>query len=713
MALDIGHKAFEREVRRARVEGRPTADGGHRRRGSVGTRHRHPAGAVRCPDFTVLEQSDGVGGTWRDNTYPGAACDVPSHLYSFSFAPKTDWSRRFAEQPEILDYAEDLVERFRLGPHLQLGTTVTVGPLRRGRRPVASTTPVDGTGEHGIVADTVVFACGQLNRPHVPDVEGLDRFAGPSWHSARWDHSVDLAGRRVAVVGTGASAIQFVPPVAAAASSTTVFQRSPNYVGPKKDRAYPVAARQALRRIGPLRTGYRWWIYWTLELRWVAFRRDGWAGRKLQRPVPQGDPRRRRQRPAPRARGGARLPRRLQTDPDLQRLVPRPAPARRHGGRLARRPRRARRRGHGRRHASPRRRPDLRHRVRHHGLPLPHPRHRDRVAGRWPTPGPTGPTPTSARRSPASPTATSSTDPTPTSATTPSCSWWSGSSTSSCRRSPSRPGPTTGPAGAAVSVREQAYHRDDRRTQRLMASHRVGGQLHQLVQVRLRPGHQQLAVVDGPLLVGHPPAAATATSRSPPAGGAPAVGLSPGPRPRGLLPAATNRRGSPSNLVTHDLLRSRGPRGSFRSRTRTGLGSAGSPTFDESGLRALGDEVAQAVGSRRRQAGRRHRRRLVGPRRRRRAGRAGRGRDGGLRLVPQRRDPPDRRQGPDRRPDQRGRRRHREHPARRLDRPLRPHRPERRLRAVHPGGERRQQRRGDDPPPRPVQATAVHPVDPP
>ena len=287
MALDIGLKAFEREVHRARVEGRPPPTVAIVGGGLSGLATAIQLVRAGVRSFTVVEQSDGVGGTWRDNTYPGAACDVPSHLYSFSFAPKTDWSRRFAGQPEILDYAEDLVDRFHLGPHLQLGTTVTSAHFDESDDRWHLRLR-DATGERGIVADTVVFACGQLNRPHLPDVEGLDRFAGPSWHSARWDHSVDLAGRRVAVVGTGASAIQFVPPVAAAASSTTVFQRSPNYVAPKKDRAYPVAVRQALRRIGPLRTGYRWWIYWGLEARWVTFRRDGWAGRKLQQLFRQG-----------------------------------------------------------------------------------------------------------------------------------------------------------------------------------------------------------------------------------------------------------------------------------------------------------------------------------------------------------------------------------------------------------------------------------------
>ena len=281
MALDIGRTAFEREVRRAHVEGRPVPSVAIVGGGLSGLAAAAQLVRSGVRGFTVIEQSDGVGGTWRDNVYPGAACDVPSQLYSFSFAPKTDWSRRFAEQPEILTYAEDLVEKFHLGPHLRLATTVTGAQFDGGTGTwrLALRGP-DGHAE--LEADTVVFACGQLNRPHVPDLEGLDTFAGPSWHSARWDHSVDLAGRDVAVIGSGASAIQFVPPVAGSAATTTIFQRSPNYVGPKKDRPYRAATHRLLRRSGLLRTAYRWWIYLSLEVRWVSFRRDGWAGRKLQ-----------------------------------------------------------------------------------------------------------------------------------------------------------------------------------------------------------------------------------------------------------------------------------------------------------------------------------------------------------------------------------------------------------------------------------------------
>ncbi|MDA8366641.1 MAG: NAD(P)/FAD-dependent oxidoreductase [Actinomycetota bacterium] len=231
---------------------------------------------------TVFERSGGVGGTWRDNTYPGAGCDVPSHLYSFSFARKSDWSRRYADQPEILGYAESLVDRFDLGASLRLSTTVTSAHYddECARWRVDFEGP-DGPGE--LEADVLVLACGQLNRPAIPDLDGLEGFTGPAWHSARWDHTVDLAGTRVGVIGSGASAIQFVPRVAAEAGHVTIFQRTPNYVAPKRDRAYQGVERRLLEGVRPYELLYRWCIYWGLELRWPVFRRPGLAGRLLGR----------------------------------------------------------------------------------------------------------------------------------------------------------------------------------------------------------------------------------------------------------------------------------------------------------------------------------------------------------------------------------------------------------------------------------------------
>ena len=280
MALDIGRRRLEWEVRAARAEGRPTPRVAIVGGGLSGLAMGMQLVRSGIDDFVILEQSEGVGGTWRDNTYPGSGCDVPSHLYSFSFSPKSDWTRRFAEQPEILSYAEECVERFGLWPHLRLGTTVKSASLDEGPRRWRLALS-GASGDEVIEADTVVFACGQLNRPQVPDVPGLDSFAGPRWHSARWDHGCDLAGRQVGVVGSGASAIQFVPPVSEQAGRVTIYQRSPNYVGPKKDRAYSGPERLAFITMAPVERLYRWWIYLGLEFRWLFFRKDSWPGRKL------------------------------------------------------------------------------------------------------------------------------------------------------------------------------------------------------------------------------------------------------------------------------------------------------------------------------------------------------------------------------------------------------------------------------------------------
>jgi cation diffusion facilitator CzcD-associated flavoprotein CzcO len=184
-------------------------------------------------DFVVLDRADDLGGTWRDNTYPGLSCDVPSHLYSFSFRPWR-WSRRFPPREEILAYLRALVAGYGLGPHLRFGRGVAAAEFDE--RAAAWNLTLDDGGT--LQATSVVCSVGQLGRPSIPDIEGRDTFAGPSWHSARWNHDVDLAGRRVAVIGTGASAIQFVPEIAKVAAHVDVYQRTPPYVLPKADRPY-------------------------------------------------------------------------------------------------------------------------------------------------------------------------------------------------------------------------------------------------------------------------------------------------------------------------------------------------------------------------------------------------------------------------------------------------------------------------------------------
>ena len=185
-------------------------------------------------DFLLLEKAGEPGGTWRDNSYPGAACDVPSHLYSFSFEPKTDWTRRYAPQAEIFAYVQQCISQYRLQPHIRCNSEVAEAWFDE---PAAlwRVTTTDGAI---FSARALVSACGQLNRPLYPQLPGLEHFAGASFHSARWRHDVDLSGKRVAVIGTGASAIQFVPAIVPKVQQLTLFQRTPAYVLAKPDRAY-------------------------------------------------------------------------------------------------------------------------------------------------------------------------------------------------------------------------------------------------------------------------------------------------------------------------------------------------------------------------------------------------------------------------------------------------------------------------------------------
>ena len=199
-------------------------------------------------DVTILDRADGVGGVWRDNTYPGAACDVPSHLYSFSFAPGHEWSRRFAPQPDILRYLQRVAREHDLAP--RLNTEVTEARWDDSR----AVWHLDLADGGSVETEVFVPACGQLSRPATPRITGLDRFAGPMFHSARWDHDVDLTGKRVAVIGTGASAIQFVPAIVDRVSALTVFQRSAPYLIPKPDRRYSAAHHAFFRAVPAWRT---------------------------------------------------------------------------------------------------------------------------------------------------------------------------------------------------------------------------------------------------------------------------------------------------------------------------------------------------------------------------------------------------------------------------------------------------------------------------
>jgi cation diffusion facilitator CzcD-associated flavoprotein CzcO len=217
-------------------------------------------------DFVVLERAGSVGGTWRDNSYPGCACDVPSHLYSFSFAPNPEWPRTFSGQPHIRAYLEHVTDLFGLRPHLRLNTEVEL--MRwdgEGMRWEITTSR--GT----LTADLVVSATGPLSDPKTPDIPGLADFPGKVFHSARWDHDYDLRGKRVAMVGTGASAIQIVPEIQPRVSRLTLFQRTPPWVMPRADRAIGSLER-GLHRALPVTAKARRGLLWGIrELQVQAF----------------------------------------------------------------------------------------------------------------------------------------------------------------------------------------------------------------------------------------------------------------------------------------------------------------------------------------------------------------------------------------------------------------------------------------------------------
>jgi len=195
-------------------------------------------------DFLILERAGRVGGTWRDNVYPGVACDIPSHLYSYSFRPNPRWSRLFAPGGEILDYIEAVVREEGLSPHLRLGEELTAA-----RWDEDASVWLLTTSRGSYRCRVLVLAAGRLAEPRLPQVPGLARFTGTAFHSARWRPGA-IAGKRVGVVGTGASAVQLLPHVVREASETTVFQRTPAWVLPRADRPYTAAEQAGFARDG-------------------------------------------------------------------------------------------------------------------------------------------------------------------------------------------------------------------------------------------------------------------------------------------------------------------------------------------------------------------------------------------------------------------------------------------------------------------------------
>jgi cation diffusion facilitator CzcD-associated flavoprotein CzcO len=227
--------------------------------------------------FAILERADEIGGTWRDNHYPGCACDVQSHLYSYSFEPNTRWSRTFAGQAEILDYLRRCADKYGLRRYIHFGQNVTRARFDEPR----GLWTVETASGRAYRARVIVSGMGALSNPAHPDIEGMSRFEGERFHSAHWNQSYDLAGKRVAVIGSGASAIQFVPQIAPLVARLDLYQRTPPWILPKPDRAIGNAERALYRALPPLQRLMRLGVYCQLETRVLAFTLDP----SLMRPV--------------------------------------------------------------------------------------------------------------------------------------------------------------------------------------------------------------------------------------------------------------------------------------------------------------------------------------------------------------------------------------------------------------------------------------------
>ncbi|HEX5776044.1 MAG TPA: NAD(P)/FAD-dependent oxidoreductase [Caulobacteraceae bacterium] len=216
--------------------------------------------------FLIIEKGDDVGGTWRDNTYPGCACDIPSHLYSLSFEPKSDWTRLYPPQPELFDYLQKVARKHGLYEHIRLKTRMEKAAWDEAAGLWRVTT---GQGDE-ITAKVLVSGVGALHIPSIPKLKGIEKFKGAAFHSAQWRHDVDLTGKRVAVIGTGASAIQFVPQIAPQVEKLTLFQRTAPWVLPKIDGPIGPIQQFLFRHVPGYRVAFRALIYWINEARALA-----------------------------------------------------------------------------------------------------------------------------------------------------------------------------------------------------------------------------------------------------------------------------------------------------------------------------------------------------------------------------------------------------------------------------------------------------------
>jgi cation diffusion facilitator CzcD-associated flavoprotein CzcO len=228
-------------------------------------------------DFVLLERAGDIGGTWRDNTYPGCRCDVPSHLYSFSFAPNPNWSSTFSPQPEILDYLRETASCHGVLPHVSFDTELEAASWDDEQQHW-----MIETSRGAMTADVLVAAQGPLSDPSLPNIPGMEGFEGESFHSAQWDHDHQLDGERVAVIGTGASAIQFVPEIQPRVGKLHVFQRTAPWVVPHPNRPMTRVERALYRLFPPAQLAMRAGIYWARESFVLQFRRRA-VGKLLER----------------------------------------------------------------------------------------------------------------------------------------------------------------------------------------------------------------------------------------------------------------------------------------------------------------------------------------------------------------------------------------------------------------------------------------------
>jgi len=222
--------------------------------------------------FTVFEKAASIGGTWRDNTYPGLACDVPSHLYSYSFDPNPAWSHVYSPGWEIQQYTERCVDKNGIRPYIRVDSEVMCCEFGDG---VWHIETADGANHK---ANILISAMGGLHLPKLPDIAGRENFDGVAFHSANWTDT-DLKGKRVAVIGSAASAVQIVPAIAEEVDQLYLYQRTPNWIIPRRDRAFSALTKWCFQSVPGAARTYRWFLYWIAEARWPSFRRNSIANR--------------------------------------------------------------------------------------------------------------------------------------------------------------------------------------------------------------------------------------------------------------------------------------------------------------------------------------------------------------------------------------------------------------------------------------------------